>query len=56
MSDHNKVSLCFLHFSTNSIHFQSSSSDDSFVKLAIPYDEFDILVTDINEQELELVI
>jgi len=33
-------------------HNKSYSSDDSWQKLAIPYDEFDILVPDINEEEL----
>ncbi|KAE9546753.1 hypothetical protein FO519_010035, partial [Halicephalobus sp. NKZ332] len=36
-------------------HNKSSSSDDSFVKLAIPYKEFDVLVSDIDERELEKI-
>ncbi|CAI2292607.1 unnamed protein product [Caenorhabditis sp. 36 PRJEB53466] len=33
-------------------HNQSSSSDESWQKLALPYEEFDVLVTDINYGEL----
>ncbi|PAV73463.1 hypothetical protein WR25_26639 isoform A [Diploscapter pachys] len=33
-------------------HNKSSSSDESWQKLALPYDDFDILLTDINEQDL----
>ncbi|CAI5445537.1 unnamed protein product [Caenorhabditis angaria] len=33
-------------------HNKSSSSDESWTKLALPYDEFDILLTDINEAKL----
>uniref|UniRef100_A0A914DEY0 Uncharacterized protein n=1 Tax=Acrobeloides nanus TaxID=290746 RepID=A0A914DEY0_9BILA len=33
-------------------HNQNPSSDDSWQKLAISYNEFDVLVTDINEEEL----
>ncbi|PAV73466.1 hypothetical protein WR25_26639 isoform D [Diploscapter pachys] len=33
-------------------HNKSSSSDESWQKLALPYDEFDVLVPDINDAEL----
>uniref|UniRef100_A0A914CJN9 Uncharacterized protein n=1 Tax=Acrobeloides nanus TaxID=290746 RepID=A0A914CJN9_9BILA len=34
---------------------QSAMADHSFEYLALPYDEFDVLVTDINEKELERI-
>ncbi|KAE9546444.1 hypothetical protein FO519_010344, partial [Halicephalobus sp. NKZ332] len=43
MSDHSKSSA------------SSSGKDHSFEFLAIPYDEFDVLVSDINEAELKAI-
>ncbi|KAE9547232.1 hypothetical protein FO519_009556, partial [Halicephalobus sp. NKZ332] len=43
MSDHNKSSS------------SSSGNDNSYELLALPYDEFDIMLKDINEEELEKI-
>ena len=51
MSEHNKVSIN-LCVSKLIYHFQRSSSDESWQKLALPYDEFDVSVSDINDAEL----